>query len=157
MLIATWRLYARLHQRLADYGYKHVKEAAATGMPVVRPLFLVEPKAPEAWSNWTTYLYGSDIVVSPLWEKGKREATVVPAVRIEVARCLASRQSVRRRQVGDGAGGPYIRFRSSCEEGSGLNLGDLNKEWQESAAIAKKRPDLKKLDAELAAAFAVRK
>ena len=27
VLIATWRLYARLHQRLVDYAYRHVKEA----------------------------------------------------------------------------------------------------------------------------------
>jgi hypothetical protein len=33
--------------------------------------------------------------------------------------------------------------------GSKLDLGDLNKEWKESVAIAAKRPDLKALDAEL--------
>ena len=59
-----------------DDGWRFVKEASATGMPVVRPLFLVEPGAAEAWTNWTTYLYGTDIVVSPIWEKGRREATV---------------------------------------------------------------------------------
>ncbi len=53
-LIATWRLYARLHQRLVDYSYRHAREAAATGMPIVRPLFLVEPAAAEAWVNWET-------------------------------------------------------------------------------------------------------
>ena len=75
-LIAMWRMYARLHQRLIDYSYAHALEATKTGMPIVRPLFLVDPDAPAAWSNWWTYLYGRDILVSPVWEKGKREQQV---------------------------------------------------------------------------------
>jgi len=35
--------------------------------------------------------------------------------------------------------------------GSTVKLGDLNKEYKESRAIADKRPDLKKLDAEVRA------
>ncbi|HLQ77645.1 MAG TPA: hypothetical protein VK210_09825, partial [Terriglobia bacterium] len=31
--------------------------------------------------------------------------------------------------------------------GSSINVGNLNQEWQESVTIAKKRPDLKPLDA----------
>ena len=42
-------------------------------------------------------------------------------------------------------------------EGSRLDLGDLNKEWTESVAIAAKRPDLKALDAELKAWFEKRR
>jgi hypothetical protein len=38
-------------------------------------------------------------------------------------------------------------------EGSGVDLGDLNREWQESVAIASKNPDLKALDAEVTAWF----
>ena len=75
-LIAMWRLYARLHQRLVDYGYAYAEEANKTGLPIVRPLFLADPKAKDAWANWWTYLYGRDILVSPVWEKGVREQTV---------------------------------------------------------------------------------
>jgi hypothetical protein len=39
-------------------------------------------------------------------------------------------------------------------DGSTIDLGDLNREWQESTTIAKQRPDLKTLDAEVAAWFA---
>jgi hypothetical protein len=70
-LIALWRLYARLHERLIDYSYAHAHEATKTSMPIVRPLFLVDPAAPAAWSNWWTYLYGRDLLVSPVWEKGR--------------------------------------------------------------------------------------
>ena len=38
-------------------------------------------------------------------------------------------------------------------EGSSVKLGDLNQEWQESIAIARKKPDLRMLDAEVKAWF----
>src|SRR3974390_1867687 len=75
-LIAMWRLYARLHERLADYSYGAALEARRTGMPIVRPLMLVEPQSPAAWSNWWTYQYGLDILVSPLWQKNARTQEV---------------------------------------------------------------------------------
>ncbi len=34
------------------------------------------PGAPQAWTNWQTYLYGPDLLVSPIWEKGKRTQEV---------------------------------------------------------------------------------
>jgi hypothetical protein len=34
-------------------------------------------------------------------------------------------------------------------EGSGLDLGDLNREWQESTAIAAQKPDLTKLEGQV--------
>jgi alpha-D-xyloside xylohydrolase len=152
VLIATWRVYARLHQRLADYGYRFVQEASATGMPVVRPLFLVEPKAPQAWTDWATYLYGTDILVSPIWEKGRREATVyLPAG-------SRWRDAWHKDKVYDG--GQTVTVTADIHqiplfvrEGSGLDLGDLNLEYSEAMAAAKQRPDLKALDAELARAW----
>ena len=153
VLIATWRLYARLHQRLVDYGYRHVEEAAATGMPVVRPLFLVDPKAPQAWTEWNTYLYGADILVSPIWEKGRREATVY------LPSGSRWRDAWHPDQVHDG--GRTVTVRADVHqiplfvrEGSRIDLGDLNREYEDALAAARKRPDLKALDAELAAWFA---
>ena len=156
VLIATWRLYARLHQRLADYGFRHAREAATTGMPIVRPLFLVEPKAPQAWANWSTYLYGADLVVSPIWEKGRRETSVY------LPSGSRWRDAWHPGQVH--SGGQTITVAADVHqiplfvrEGSGLDLGDLNREYEEALTAAKKRPDLKPLDAELAAWFAARK
>ena len=54
-LIALWRLYGRIHAQLADYSYTQAQDANRTGMPMVRPLFLVDPKSPVAWSDWQTY------------------------------------------------------------------------------------------------------
>lgn len=153
VLIATWRLYARLHQRLVDYGYRHVKEAAATGMPIVRPLFLADSKAPQAWADWNTYLYGADILVSPVWEKGRREATVY------LPSGSRWRDGWRTGQVYNG--GQTVTVHADVHqiplfvrEGSGIDLGDLNREYQEALAAARTRPDLKALEAEAAAWFA---
>lgn len=150
-LIAIWRLYARLHNRLADYSHAQAQEAARTGLPIVRPLFLADPKAPTAWSNWWTYLYGPDLLVSPIWEKDKRTQEVyLPA-------------GVRWRNPWSGeayTGGQTITIKAELHqmplfvrENSGIDLGDLNKEWRESTAIALQKPDLKALEAEVIAWF----
>jgi alpha-D-xyloside xylohydrolase len=156
VLIATWRLYTRLHQRLVDYGYRYVQEAAATGMPVVRPLFLVDPKAPQAWTEWSTYLYGADILVSPIWEKGRREATVY------LPSGSRWRDAWHPDQVHDG--GRMVTVHADVHqiplfvrEGSRVDLGDLNREYEDALAAARTRPELKALDAELAAWFATHK
>lgn len=150
-LIAMWRLYARLHQRLIDYSYQQAQEATRAGMPIVRPLFLVDPKSPAAWTNWWTYLYGPDLLVSPIWEKGKREQQVYLP--------LGSRW----RDAWSGkihSGGQTITVSAELHQiplfvraGSRITLGDLNQEWKESHAIAEKKPDLKALDADLKAWF----
>jgi alpha-D-xyloside xylohydrolase len=149
-LIAIWRLYARLHQRLIDYSFTYAQEASRTGMPIVRPLFLVDPKSPEAWTNWWTYLYGQDILVSPLWEKGKR------AQQVYLPSGHKWRDAWNLGRVYQG--GRTITVKAELHQlplfirvGSSVKLGDLNQEWKESHAIAERKPDLKALDAELKA------
>ena len=80
-LIAMWRMYARLHNRLVDYSHTQAAVANKTGVPIIRPLFLIDPKAKAAWDNWWTFEYGPDILVSPIWEKGVREQSVYLAYR----------------------------------------------------------------------------
>ncbi len=153
-VIAAWRLYARLHQRLADYSYAQGVEANRTGMPIVRPMFLVDPKTPAAWANWWSYEYGPDILVSPLWEKGKREQQVyLPAG-------SKWRDAWQTDKVYDG--GQTIAVKSELHQlpifvrdGAAVArvIGDLNREWAESQEIAAKRPDLKTMDAELKRQF----
>jgi alpha-D-xyloside xylohydrolase len=151
-LIAAWRLYARLHQRLADYNYAQAKVAHETGMPIVRPLFLVEPKTTAAWTNWWTYLYGPDLLVSPVWQKGQRTQTVyLPA---------GSRWQDAWRPNKIYGGGRTITVSAEPYQvpvfvrvGSKVELGDLNREWRDAVAAANTRPDLKALDAEVKAWF----
>jgi alpha-glucosidase (family GH31 glycosyl hydrolase) len=146
-LIALWRMYARLHDRLADYSLAQAKVAHETGMPIVRPLFLIEPNSPSAWANWWTYEYGPDILVSPVWKKGQRTQEI----------CLPSNEKWRDAWTGKIYDGGHT-ITVNCElhqlpifvrEGSTIDLGDLNKEWSDAVAIANTKPDLKKLDADL--------
>lgn len=145
-LIAIWRLYARLHQRLVDYSYAHGKAATETGLPIVRPLFLVDPKAPQAWANWWSFLYGSDILVSPIWEKNKREQEVyLPA---------GSQWRDAWHPELTHAGGQTLKVKTELHQipifvrvGASVELGDLNQEWSESLRLAQTPPDLKPLDA----------
>jgi alpha-glucosidase (family GH31 glycosyl hydrolase) len=151
-LIAIWRLYARLHARLADYSHACAEAAHRTGTPIVRPMFLVDPKAPEAWSNWWTYEYGPDLVVSPIWRKNQRTQQVY----------LPSGQRWRDAWNPDQTydGGQTVTVSAELHqmplfvrEGAGVSVGDLQKEWQESVSIANTRPDLKALDAGVRAWF----
>lgn len=155
-LIALWRLYARVHQRLIDYSYKYAEEAHKTGMPIVRPLFLVDPQARPAWDNWETYLYGPDIVVAPIWQKGQRTQTVY------LPRGSSWRDAWNKSKVYKG--GQTLTVKAELHQlpifirvGSSVQLGDLNQEWQDAVAIARKRPDLKALEAEVNDWFAKHK
>lgn len=151
-LIAIWRLYARLHLRLIDYSYKYAKVAHKTGMPIVRPLFLVDPKAPQAWANWWTYMYGADILVSPIWEKEKRTQEVyLPAGELW-------QDAWRPDKIYKG--GQTITVDAELYQiplfirvGSNVKLGDLNQEYKDARAIAQNRPDLKALEAQVKAWF----
>jgi alpha-D-xyloside xylohydrolase len=113
-------------------------------MPIVRPLFLVDPKSKKAWENWWTFQYGPDILVSPIWEKGVREQEVY----------LPS--GSKWKDAWDAKvyqGGQTIKVTAEPYQipiftrvGSRVNVGDLNKEWKESKEIAQKKPDLKSLE-----------
>ena len=117
-------------------------------MPIVRPLFLVDPKSKEAWSNWWTYQYGSDLLVSPVWEKGKRTQQVyLPAG--SSWRDAWDTQKVYKGGQTITVNAEQYQLPLFIRVGAKLDLGDLNKEWKESLAIAGQRPDLKMLDAEL--------
>jgi alpha-glucosidase (family GH31 glycosyl hydrolase) len=152
-LIAIWRLYARLHTRLADYSFAQAKLAHETGMPIVRPLFLAEPQTPAAWSNWWTYLYGPDILVSPIWEKGRRTQEVYLPAGAQWHDAWNPDKIYN--------GGQAITVNAELHQvpvflriGSKVDLGDLRKEWKDAVAAADTRPDLKALDAAVAAWFA---
>ena len=148
VLIAIWRLYARLHERLRDYSYAYAQEAHLTGMPIVRPVFLADPGHREAWDSWWTYLYGRDLLVSPIWEKGKRTQQVY----------LPSGDRWRDAWHPDSlySGGQTVTVSAAPHQlplftrvGASVPLGNLNQEWQESVAIANRKPDLAALDAEV--------
>lgn len=147
-LIAVWRLYGRLHQRLVDYAYQQAIVAHKTGTPIVRPVCLVDPNMPDAWENWWTYMYGPDIVVSPIWQKGQRTQQVYlpkgarwqwgwdKAVVFEGGRTVTVKAEMH--QI------PFF-----VRAGAELPIGDLEQEYRQSKAIAEKKPDLARLEAQV--------
>ncbi|MBN1181212.1 MAG: glycoside hydrolase family 31 protein [Bacteroidales bacterium] len=145
-LIATWRLYSIVRTKLVDYIYDLSLEASETGMPIARPLFLEYPEQQEAWNDWQTYLLGSDILVSIIWEKGKTKHRLYLPEGAEWIDAWDTENVY--------SGGEYIEVDAPVyktpvyiKSGSDIELGDLQKIYDESLDIAAKKPNLTELEA----------
>jgi alpha-glucosidase (family GH31 glycosyl hydrolase) len=64
------RKYLELRYQLLPYLYSAVHESHATGLPIVRALWLHYPDDPAAVARSDEYLWGRDILVAPVTEKG---------------------------------------------------------------------------------------
>jgi len=64
------RKYLELRYRLLPYLYSAVHECATTGMPIMRALWLHFPDDPKAVECGDQYLWGSNVLVAPVIEKG---------------------------------------------------------------------------------------
>ena len=64
------RKYLELRYRMLPYLYSAVRECTVTGMPVMRALWLHYPDDPKAVACGDQYLWGRDILVAPVVEKG---------------------------------------------------------------------------------------
>jgi len=88
---------------------------------------------------------GPQLVVSPIWEKGKRSQQVyLPA---------GARWRDAWHPEKTWSGGQTIETKAEVHQiplfirvGANLPIGDLNREWQESVEIARRKPDLKTLE-----------
>jgi alpha-D-xyloside xylohydrolase len=65
-----FREFAQLRYRLIPYLYSCAHEAALTGMPVLRPLVLLDREDPSAWAADMQYLLGPDLLVCPVTTAG---------------------------------------------------------------------------------------
>jgi alpha-D-xyloside xylohydrolase len=73
------RTYSRLRYRLLPYLEACAREAAATGMPVLRPLLLDFPDDPSAWHADLQYLLGPLLLVAPLFDEREERHVYLPA------------------------------------------------------------------------------
>ncbi|HSU96214.1 MAG TPA: TIM-barrel domain-containing protein, partial [Gemmatimonadaceae bacterium] len=64
------RKYLELRYRLLPYLYTAVREAHDTGMPIMRALWLHHPDDATAVARGDEYLWGHDLLVAPVVEKG---------------------------------------------------------------------------------------
>jgi len=62
--------------QLSPYNYNLMYENHKYGKPLMRPLLFEEPNNPELFNYTKTYLWGNDILVSPVLEAGKKEQEV---------------------------------------------------------------------------------
>ncbi|NNK39503.1 MAG: glycosyl hydrolase [Winogradskyella sp.] len=66
----------QMRYRLLPYNYNLVYENSKYGKPLMRPLFFEEPKNAQLFAYTKTYLWGNDILVSPVLEAGKKTQEV---------------------------------------------------------------------------------
>ncbi len=129
-LLGAWRFYAKLRMSLVDYLYHYAHVAHNTGMPIARPLFFEYPSQKESWKEWTTYKLGDDLLVSAIWEKGKkRQRVYLPSGEKWIN--LWTNEEYK--------GGKYVEVEANVHQipvflrkGSALQLPDLNSLYEES-------------------------
>jgi len=75
-MIAIYRRYTQLRVTLQPYLVAAAREAAETGLPIVRPLVFAYPDDPRVADLWDQYLLGPDLLVAPVWRAGERARSV---------------------------------------------------------------------------------
>lgn len=76
--IADFRRALNLRYRLMPYIYAQAKHASDHGLPMMRALFVEYPDDPGAWLVDDQYLFGSDILVAPLFEETTTRNVYLP-------------------------------------------------------------------------------
>jgi alpha-glucosidase len=75
-LLAHFARMTRIYAHLAPLLRRLSHEAAATGLPIQRPLFLHFEADAATYANQASYLLGPDLLVAPVTEAGRRDWTV---------------------------------------------------------------------------------
>jgi alpha-glucosidase/alpha-D-xyloside xylohydrolase len=68
--------YIELRYQLLPYNYTLAWQAGATGMPMMRSLWLHYPKDKQAIGIGDEYLWGRDMLIAPVYEKGATDRNV---------------------------------------------------------------------------------
>jgi len=63
---ASAERFLRLREALVPYTYTLAEQAHATGVPIIRPLYLDYPGSSEAYTYNQEYLYGDNVLVAPI-------------------------------------------------------------------------------------------
>jgi alpha-glucosidase len=75
-VLAHFARMTAIYVHLAPYLKTLSTEAAATGLPVQRPLFLHHEDDRATYAIQDAYLYGADLLVAPVWQAGETNRTV---------------------------------------------------------------------------------
>jgi alpha-glucosidase (family GH31 glycosyl hydrolase) len=74
--LSLYREYVLLHERLVPYVRAAAATAARCGLPIIRPLPLLDPADARGWAVADAYGYGPALWVAPVLEAGAREREV---------------------------------------------------------------------------------
>ena len=72
-ILDLYREAVLLHERLVPYIRAAAATASRSGLPIMRPLCLVDPEDPEGWAIADSYLLGPSLWVAPVLEEGATE------------------------------------------------------------------------------------
>ncbi len=75
-VLALYRAYVRLHEQLVPYVRSAAVTASRTGLPIIRPLCLIDPSDPRGWEIGDAYGYGPALWVAPVLDDEAREREV---------------------------------------------------------------------------------
>jgi len=75
-VLAHFARMTAIYVHLAPYLKSLSRQAAETGLPVQRPLFLHHEDDRKTYDIQDAYLYGEDLLVAPVWQAGQSERTV---------------------------------------------------------------------------------
>jgi len=64
--LQNYLFFAQLHTRLFPYIYTYAKQASDTGLPIIRPLVLLNQADANTFSLQHTYLFGNEFLVAPM-------------------------------------------------------------------------------------------
>jgi alpha-D-xyloside xylohydrolase len=73
--------YVRLRYRLLPYLYTYARIAAATSLPILRPMVLEFPDDPLTYTMDLQYMFGQDLLVAPLYNPSGKRPIYFPAGR----------------------------------------------------------------------------
>lgn len=76
--VEIFRKSAELKYRLMPYIYAQAKDCSNRGLPMLRALFLEYPDDPASWLVEDQYLFGSDLLVAPLFEETASRRVYLP-------------------------------------------------------------------------------
>jgi len=76
--VEEFRRAVELKYALMPYIYAQAKDSAGRGHPMLRALFFEYPEDPTSWTVEDEYLFGSDLLVAPLFEEAAARNVYLP-------------------------------------------------------------------------------
>ena len=75
-VIDVYRYYAKLRMAMLPYIVSEAEKCVATGVPMMRALWVEFPQDEKAGVIYDQYMFGDDLMVAPVVEEGKTERSV---------------------------------------------------------------------------------